>query len=73
MLAEWCVGVPAWMLPHVVIIDRLGLNDHVIARTPPLELNRRMAHGDAPGGMWRAFAPTRLKDTGRWCSRGRCP
>ncbi|MFO1520920.1 MAG: hypothetical protein U1G05_02555 [Kiritimatiellia bacterium] len=58
VLAEWCVGVPAWMLPHVVIIDRLGLNDHVIARTAspgaePADGAREMP----PEGYVESFRP----------------
>lgn len=28
-------GVPGWRLPNVFVIDQLGLNDWVVARTPP--------------------------------------
>lgn len=41
------VGVPGWTLPHVAVIDALGLNDRVIARAP-LDISKRnrrdMAH-----------------------------
>ena len=28
------IGIPAWRLPHINILDVHGLNDYVIARTP---------------------------------------
>lgn len=47
---EVCVGVIGWALPHVAIIDRAGLNDHVVARSPfrnvSLVENTPMADGD---------------------------
>lgn len=62
------VGVGAWVLPHVNIIDKLGLNDYVIARTPvDLDRNvsvvnprglRQMAHDRrAPVGYIESFEP----------------
>lgn len=49
ILAAHTVGVPSWALPHVYVIDLLGLNDYVIARTPTVaqfqpHLARCMAH-----------------------------
>jgi arabinofuranosyltransferase len=44
-LAVGGVGVPGWTLPNVAIIDIHGLNDLVVARTPPdRHRPRRMAH-----------------------------
>jgi arabinofuranosyltransferase len=45
------VGVPGWVLPRVAILDYLGLNDHVVARTRPLHRQgdiRLMAHDRLP-------------------------
>ncbi|HLX07698.1 MAG TPA: hypothetical protein VKY89_07520 [Thermoanaerobaculia bacterium] len=55
------VGVVGWVLPHVAIIDSLGLNDRVIAHTP-LPPGRRhrwmMAHErQAPPGYLDCFLP----------------
>jgi len=50
VLAASAVGYPAWGMPNVAILDRLGLNDLVVARTPPLHTEqnlRRMAHDRA--------------------------
>jgi arabinofuranosyltransferase len=54
-----CVGIPGWTLPRVYVLDSLGLNDHVIARTPPQPGERRaMAHErSAPPGYLAAFMP----------------
>ena len=38
----------SWVLPHVYIIDKLGLNDYVIARNPKLTSEMRMAHERVP-------------------------
>ena len=49
VLSRSCVGLASWVLPHVNIIDRYGLNDWVIARNPHLmSTNRRMAHDRMP-------------------------
>jgi arabinofuranosyltransferase len=52
------VGVVGWVLPNVAVIDKLGLNDYVIARTPvfaPNE-NRIMAHDRrSPPGYVECF------------------
>jgi arabinofuranosyltransferase len=45
----WNVGVPGWVLPEIVVIDLLGLNDAVIAHTPvEIDENRHMAHSRRP-------------------------
>lgn len=55
------VGVPAWVLPEVVILDYLGLNDRVVARTPlsaDRRENRTMAHDrQPPPGYFECFEP----------------
>ena len=53
------VGVPAWVLPHINIIDRAGLNDFVIARTPVEKREvRLMAHDRfPPTGYVESFRP----------------
>ena len=59
VLATAAVGVPAWVFPHVNILDIIGLNDYVVARTPyPKLYTRRMAHGRrAPTGYVQSFRP----------------
>jgi len=44
------VGMPAWTLPYVNIVDSLGLNDYVIARAKVSSSNenRQMAHDRRP-------------------------
>jgi arabinofuranosyltransferase len=61
------VGVPSWMLPHVNIIDRFGLNDYAIARTPtPVSGERYMAHERrSPIGYIRGFRPNVIVREGR--------
>ena len=56
------VGVPAWVLPNVNIIDHLGLNDYTIARTPIDETKfRRMAHSRLPPkGYIKSYRPNIL-------------
>ncbi len=54
------VGVAAWTLPHVNVIDVLGLNDYVIARTPPRASSKErfMAHSRwPPKGYVPSYAP----------------
>ena len=56
------VGVPAWVLPHVAILDMLGLNDYAIARGATRamlgEEMRQMAHDRiAPRGYVACFRP----------------
>lgn len=62
------VGVVSWVLPEINIIDLHGLNDYVIARTPPNRSRlRTMAHEkQAPEGYADCFAPNvRLLEGGR--------
>jgi arabinofuranosyltransferase len=44
------VGVPSWVMPKINIIDTLGLNDYVIARTP-VDLYRNMDPYTNPRGL----------------------
>ena len=51
VLAHNAVGVPGWVLPNVAILDTQGLNDTVIARSPPVATTseqRHMAHDRKP-------------------------
>ncbi|MCE5231596.1 hypothetical protein LLG95_18615 [bacterium] len=66
---EVTVGVAAWGLPNVNIIDVLGLNDYVVARTPlrPGKI-RAMAHSRTPpDAYWWTYQPNVdiAYDTGR--------
>ena len=60
VLALNCVGIGGWVLPHVVIIDKLGLNDYVAARTPVDVLQGRIMAHDRQAPTWyiSAFRPT---------------
>lgn len=62
VLAGWSVGIVGWIFPHVAVIDRFGLNDYVIARTPaPTPPTRRMAHERRPPeGYEDCFRPNLL-------------
>lgn len=53
------VGVPAWALPRVAIVDKLGLNDAIIARNPVnVGRNRLMGHDRRPpAGYVACFEP----------------
>jgi arabinofuranosyltransferase len=52
------VGVIAWVLPKVNVIDTLGLNDYVIARVPVDSAAGFMAHErHPPPGYVECFAP----------------
>jgi arabinofuranosyltransferase len=52
------VGVIAWVLPRVNIIDTMGLNDYVVARNPDLRLPIQMAHDrKPPDGYVECFSP----------------
>jgi arabinofuranosyltransferase len=52
------VGVIAWVLPKVNIIDTMGLNDYVVARNPQLRLPAQMAHDrQPPKGYVECFSP----------------
>jgi arabinofuranosyltransferase len=69
VLIQSAVGVPGWVLPHVAILDRLGLNDVVVARLPPVSRDpdaRRMGHDRvAPAAYVDCFAPNvRILDGG---------
>ena len=61
VFAAAAVGYPAWSLPNVAIIDTLGLNDLVVARTPARhtdQTKRKMAHDrQAPKGYAACFRP----------------
>jgi arabinofuranosyltransferase len=52
VIAWESVGVIGWSLPNVAVIDMHGLNDRVVARTPP------------PKGMFRKMAHERLPPAG---------
>ena len=60
------VGYPAWVLPHVAIIDRLGLNDVVAAHSPPArstQQERLLAHDrHAPEEYLACFRPIVFHD-----------
>lgn len=55
------VGVTSWVMPEVAILDGLGLNDRVVARTPlraDKKEHRNMAHDrSAPPGYFECFEP----------------
>jgi len=53
------VGVLGWVLPNVAVLDMLGLNDWVVARTPPPPAEiRAMAHERiAPPDYLACYAP----------------
>jgi len=56
--AAGSVGVLAWALPRVSIIDKKGLNDDAIAHTNRRRGPRRMAHDRAPpAGYVQCFRP----------------
>ncbi len=59
VLLEPCVGVAAWTLPHVVILDYAGLNDYVAARNPVSPDQKRMMAHDRAAPDWyiKAFRP----------------
>ena len=64
------LGVPSWVMPEVVILDQLGLNDRVVARTPvpPRKLEERtMAHDRRPPpGYFECFEPNLVFREGRF-------
>ncbi|TNF34793.1 MAG: hypothetical protein EP312_05485 [Gammaproteobacteria bacterium] len=64
VLPAQAVGVVGWMLPGVAIIDLLGLNDWVVARTPvKIGKKRHMAHDrEAPIEYVMAFKPNMWMD-----------
>jgi arabinofuranosyltransferase len=59
ILAIGSVGLVGWAAPRVAVLDRLGLNDAVVARTPVKPgAFRRMAHErHPPPGYIECFAP----------------
>jgi arabinofuranosyltransferase len=59
VIAAVSVGVVGWVYPRAHVIDLLGLNDAVIARSPSAHLGRRaMAHERRPPpGYVEAFQP----------------
>jgi len=68
--ASGIVGVPGWTLPRVAIIDKLGLNDAVVARNVNIRERedglRRMAHDRRPPpGYVKCFAPNVKVRAGR--------
>jgi arabinofuranosyltransferase len=70
------VGVAGWTLPHVAVIDVLGLNDWVVARSPaPSETEgelRLMAHDRRPPpGYVQCFQPNVVAGFGRAHARPR--
>ncbi|MCA9729069.1 MAG: hypothetical protein KC729_15365, partial [Candidatus Eisenbacteria bacterium] len=45
VVTDSSVGLIAWVFPNVAVIDAAGLNDYVVARTPPRSRrNMQMAH-----------------------------
>jgi arabinofuranosyltransferase len=51
------VGIGAWTMPHVAVLDTLGLNDYFVARTPVAD-RRAMAHDrHPPPGYVECFEP----------------
>jgi arabinofuranosyltransferase len=63
------VGVPGWVLPNVNILDKFGLNDYVIARSPvEKQQYRLMAHERrAPKDYIDGFSPNvRVGDGRAW-------
>lgn len=67
VIALSAVGIPAWTLPHVAIIDRNGLNDRVIGSLPPPPgMKRAMAHDRVPPpGYTDCFRPNVRVEAGR--------
>lgn len=61
------VGLVAWVLPNVAVIDSLGLNDRVVAHNPPQPGHHRvMAHERrAPPGYLECFRLNVLPGGGR--------
>ena len=59
VIAGDAIGYIAWVLPHVNVIDRLGLNDWVIAHNPIHHRGERtMAHDRGPPpGYVECFEP----------------
>jgi arabinofuranosyltransferase len=59
VLPAQTVGVPGWILAHGHVIDTLGLNDYVTARSPASTgASRQMAHDrKSPAGYVKCFKP----------------
>jgi len=56
VISEGAVGLTGWALPNVAVIDTLGLNDWVVARTPAeLGEDRRVRARRTTGGMFTSF------------------
>jgi arabinofuranosyltransferase len=64
------VGVPSWAMPEVAILDGLGLNDRVVARTPLSAdqlVHRTMAHDRRPPpGYFECFEPNMTWKAGKF-------
>ena len=76
VVAAGNVGMVGWRLPHVAVLDVLGLNDYVVARTPlPDTEQRKMAHDRlAPPGYLLCYRPNVAIDpSGRVSHRRRDP
>jgi arabinofuranosyltransferase len=54
---EASVGVLGWVLPHVNIIDRYGLNDYVIARNQQITGDLMAHFRSPPPGYLECFRP----------------
>jgi arabinofuranosyltransferase len=67
------IGVPGWNLPDVAVIDKLGLNDVVVARTPVAAGKfSTMAHDRRPpSGYVACFRPNVTAAKGRRHERPR--
>ncbi len=66
VFATGAVGVISWVLPHVAIIDRYGLNDYVIARNISSANYGLMAHDRRPpAGYVECFEPNVRVDDGQ--------
>jgi arabinofuranosyltransferase len=58
VMAVTGVGVLGWVYPQINLLDRLGLNDYVVARNRANTENRQMAHDRlAPRAYLEAFRP----------------
>ena len=57
IFSQQSIGVIAWVLPRVNIIDTLGLNDYVIAHNPDTNPGIMAHERKAPEGYVECFAP----------------
>lgn len=73
VVALGSVGVASWRMPYVAILDRMGLNDLVVARTPVREgAYRYMAHDRRPpDGYLECFRPNLRWGPGRFTVKDR--